>query len=37
MRMLKGYRDREDTDKEKEAMAAFVQLVEETFTEAAET
>jgi hypothetical protein len=29
--MLKGYRGREEHDKEKQAMAAFVQLVEETF------
>jgi hypothetical protein len=34
MRLLKGYREREDNDKEKEAMAAFVQLVEETFGDA---
>jgi hypothetical protein len=31
LRMLKGYRGREEHDKEKQAMAAFVQLVEETF------
>lgn len=31
LRMLKGYRVREEHDKEKQAMAAFVQLVEETF------
>lgn len=31
MKTLKEYREREDKDKEKEAMAAFVQLVEETF------
>lgn len=34
MRMLKGYREREELDKEKQAMAAFVQLVEETFGDA---
>ena len=34
MKMLKGYREREDHDKEKEAIAAFVQLVEETFGDA---
>lgn len=34
MRMLKGYRAREEHDKEKQAMAAFVQLVEETFGDA---
>jgi hypothetical protein len=33
MRMLKGYREREENDKEKEAMAAFVQLVEEKFAD----
>ena len=31
MRSLKGYRGRDEHDKEKQAMAAFVQLVEETF------
>lgn len=34
MKLLKGYRAREDNGKEKEAMAAFVQLVEETFADA---
>lgn len=34
LRMLKGYRAREEHDKEKQAMAAFVQLVEETFGDA---
>jgi hypothetical protein len=34
MKLLKGYRDRDENDKEKEAMMAFVQLVEETFNEA---
>ncbi|KAJ4985399.1 HIT zinc finger [Stagonosporopsis vannaccii] len=31
MKMLRGYRERGDMDKEKQAVAAFVQLVEETF------
>ncbi|KAJ4340688.1 hypothetical protein N0V87_002349 [Didymella glomerata] len=31
MRMLKGLRERDDTDKEMQAMTAFLQLVEETF------
>lgn len=31
MKMLKGYRERDDMDKEKQAVAAFVELVEETF------
>lgn len=31
MRMLKGLRERDDTDKEIQAMTAFLQLVEETF------
>lgn len=31
MKMLKGYRERDEHDKERQAMAAFVQLVEETF------
>lgn len=34
MNMLRGYRERGDMDKEKQAMAAFVQLVEETFDNA---
>ncbi|KAH6618982.1 hypothetical protein C7974DRAFT_40201 [Boeremia exigua] len=34
MRMLKGVRGRDDSDKEKQAMAAFVQLVEDTFGDA---
>ncbi|KAF9698455.1 hypothetical protein EKO04_003370 [Ascochyta lentis] len=34
MKMLKGFRQRDDKDKEKEAMVAFVQLVEETFGDA---
>ncbi|KAJ8107219.1 hypothetical protein OPT61_g9016 [Boeremia exigua] len=34
MKMLKGYREREDGDKEKQAMEAFVQLVEDTFSSA---
>ncbi len=34
MRMLKGLRERDDKDKDKQAMAAFTQLVEETFGEA---
>lgn len=34
MKMLKEYRGRDDNDKEKEAMAAFVQLVEEIFADA---
>lgn len=33
MKMLKGCRERESHDKEKEAMAAFIQLLEETFTD----
>ncbi|KAF2624194.1 hypothetical protein BU25DRAFT_163130 [Macroventuria anomochaeta] len=33
MKMLKEYRGREDNDKEKEAMATFVQLVEDTFAD----
>lgn len=31
MKILKGFREREDTDKEMQAMTAFLQLVEETF------
>ncbi|KAF3048101.1 hypothetical protein E8E12_010334 [Didymella heteroderae] len=34
MKILKGYREREDTDKEMQAMTAFLQLVEETFGDA---
>lgn len=34
MKILKGCRERESPDKEKEAMAAFIQLLEDTFTDA---
>lgn len=32
--MLKGLRERDDTDKEMQAMTAFLQLVETTFGDA---
>jgi hypothetical protein len=34
MRMLRGLRERNETDKEMQAMSAFLQLVEETFADA---
>ena len=34
MRMLKGFRERGVTDKEMQAMTAFLQLVEETLDDA---